>query len=77
MFDSISGGRLVHSHESCGNCFYWRQRLACEAEYSCKDMAQCHRHAPVVNKHGITSFPLTMQNDYCGDFVLCSGGDRG
>lgn len=46
----------------CENCRYWVR------SYKRDCMGSCHRNAPTRDKHGVCTWPLTHQCDYCGDY---------
>jgi hypothetical protein len=46
----------------CGDCMYWVKRQVHEFG------GHCHKYPPTIweNRHG--SFPMTGQEDWCGEF---------
>jgi hypothetical protein len=66
----MTNGRTIFI---CECCKFWERVESFDAK------GECHRRAPIVSQQFAlpqTTWPLTLHDDYCGDFVKRSQSDR-
>ena len=58
---------------NCKWCRFWDHEAAYRAQAG-ETRESCRRHAPTATTQGVTKYPITRGDDWCGDFERAMQG---